>query len=102
VSDGTNLILVCTKGKHCKRRDGKDVFRALKKRISKYKLDDYYKVEKAECLGYCKMGPIVSIPEAEITYCHVRPSDCRTIFKRYLRARKPIKRLILDKKVLAY
>jgi hypothetical protein len=48
------------------------------------------------------MGPIVSIPEAEITYCHVRPSDCRTIFKRYLRAKKPIKRLILDKKVLAH
>ena len=102
MSDCSSLILVCTKGKSCKRREGKDVFRALKKRISKYHLEDYYKVEKADCMGLCEFGPIVSIPEADITYCKVKPDDCRSIFKRYLRARKPIKRLILKKKPVAH
>lgn len=92
----TKSLFICIKGKACSRRDSDDLLKGIKKAIGKRDLTDFYEVKKAECFGLCKHGPIISIDGA--VYGGVTAADCKEIVKRHAKKKKPIKRLVLNKK----
>ena len=94
----SNLLLVCVKGKKCSKRDGKKVFRALKKRVAKADLADSYRVKKSECFGLCEFAPVISFVFEGLEYGQVTSKDCREIIKHHSRGKAPVKRLLIKKK----
>jgi (2Fe-2S) ferredoxin len=91
-------ILVCTRGKHCSARDSGDVLTFLRKTIEKCELDNFFKVKKSDCMGYCKHGPVVSVEPFGHSYGGVTESDCLSIIERHIAKKKPIKRLLIKHK----
>ena len=96
MSSCVKSLYVCTKGKACSRRDSDELLKGIKKAIGKRGLEDFYEIKKAECFGLCKHGPIISIDGA--AYGRVTAADCQDIVKRHAKKKKPIKRLVLNKK----
>jgi (2Fe-2S) ferredoxin len=93
-----NTLLVCIGGQSCRENKSRSVFKALKERIAEKKLENVCSVERVDCLGYCKQGPVVKIAESGVLYGKVKRADCKKILKRHLAGRKPIKRLMLKAK----
>lgn len=85
-------ILVCTKGKHCRKRGGKDVACALAKQLECLGVDDKFSIKKSECLGRCERGPAVKVKDLELSYGRVEPEDCKDLVKEMVKVRKAIKR----------
>lgn len=92
----SNLLLVCVNGKKCSKRDGKKIYRSLKKRIIKNDLTNEYRVKKSDCFGLCKFAPVVSFVFEGLDYGKVTSKDCRAIIKQHSRGKMPIKRLLID------
>jgi (2Fe-2S) ferredoxin len=88
--------LVCVKGKKCSKKEGRKVYRALKKRLVKGKLEDDYKVKKVNCLGLCEHAPVVCF--AGLTYGRVTSKDCRAIINHRAKKKKRIKKLLVKTK----
>jgi len=93
-----NTLLVCIGGQSCRESKSGSVLKALKRRIADKGLEKVCSVERVDCLGYCKQGPIVKIAETGVLYGNVRPEDCKKILRRQLTGRKPLKRLMLETK----
>jgi (2Fe-2S) ferredoxin len=98
VSSFKHTLLVCTGGQICRKRESRSVLKAFKRRIARKELEGFCAVEKVDCLGFCKQGPVVQHVQSGVVYGNVSPSDCKKILKRQLSGRKPVKRLILKGK----
>ena len=91
-------LLVCTRGKHCSSRDSGDVLTFLRKTIEKCELENLFKVKKSDCMGLCKHGPVVVVEPLGLSYGGVTESDCINIIERHVSKKKPIKRLLINRK----
>ena len=65
-------VLVCC-GTECAGSD--DTFRALVEEIQHQGLADVVQVARTGCLGFCSVGPVVSIYPEGILYCRVSAED---------------------------
>lgn len=90
-------IVVCTKGKHCRKNGGKEVYCALRKELEKQDLDDCVKLKKSECLGMCKNGPAVEIKGYNLAFKGLSPSKCSKIIKALAKGKKPLRELAAKK-----
>jgi NADH:ubiquinone oxidoreductase subunit E len=88
--------MVCVKGKKCSKTGGRKIFRAFKKRLSKEKLEDDYKVKKVDCFGLCAYAPVVCFEG--LTYGRVTTKDCRAIIKHRFEKKKSVKKLLVKAK----
>ncbi|MCA9805466.1 MAG: (2Fe-2S) ferredoxin domain-containing protein [Cyanobacteria bacterium HKST-UBA02] len=93
----SNKIIVCTRGKSCKKKDSPKVFKRLKKLIEESELENVFKVSSSDCFGLCKHGPVVRLKPDGLSYGGVNKDDCGEILSRHAKRRKPIKRLLLKK-----
>jgi len=91
-------LLVCVKGKSCSKNASDNVWKALKKAISKFGLGDFYSIKKAECFGLCKYSPVIVVDTDDCNYGRVKADDCKKIIKRHAKKKKPLKRLVIDSK----
>jgi (2Fe-2S) ferredoxin len=91
-------LLVCSKGKSCPKMDSSDLFSRLKKAIATCGLEDYLKVKKVDCLGYCKYGPVVKVEPEGVVYGRLNDEDVVRIALRHAKKKKPVKELVVAKK----
>lgn len=98
MSDSCTKLSVCTRGKHCAARDSQDVLKFLRKTIERCELDNFFKVKKSDCQGFCKHGPVVAVNSLGVFYGGVTEGDCLEILERHVYKKKPIKRLMLKTK----
>ncbi len=89
-------VLVCTKGRKCRKRGSKGVLTALRDAVDDHDLGDTIKVKKSDCLGICGKGPVVYVRRGKICYAYVTESDCEDIV-RSLQDAEPVARLALKK-----
>ena len=94
---GKLKLVVCTKGKACKKRGAKKVFCALEEQIEDFGLEKKICLKKSDCLGYCGQGPTVEVKPLDHLYGWLEPSDCFDLVKALKKKRKPVKRLLLSK-----
>lgn len=87
-------IFVCTKGKKCPKRSGKDVCDAMRE-AADGKGD--VEVKEAKCFKLCKKGPAVVVMPDKVKYGRVRPKDAAEIVETHSTGGKPIKRLRVKK-----
>jgi (2Fe-2S) ferredoxin len=78
-------IVVCTKGKTCRKRGAKDVFCALEAQLEELGLEKQICLKKSDCLGRCGRGPTVKVKPDKYFYSGVRPSDCHDIIASLIR-----------------
>ncbi|MBS2008262.1 MAG: (2Fe-2S) ferredoxin domain-containing protein [Cyanobacteria bacterium SZAS TMP-1] len=84
-------IYVCTEGKKCPKRGGKDVARALHKAAEG--TGDQLVVKECKCLDLCKKGPAVIVMPDKVRYGRVTEADAAEIVSTHLAGGEPIKRL---------
>lgn len=87
-------IHVCAEGKHCAKRDGEKVLKALKREVEEQGLDDVLKVKCEKCLGLCSTGPTVIVTPAGIQYGGVEQADCAELVRVTANGGEPIERLL--------
>lgn len=90
-------LLVCTEGKHCRKRGSKDVYCALRDALAKQDLEDSVKIKKSECLGMCKSGPAVEIRAFDLKFKGLSPDKCSKIIKALAKGKKPLRELAAKK-----
>jgi len=90
-------LLICTKGKSCKKRGAKEVFCALEEQIECMGLEDKVRLKKVDCLGMCGNGPAIQIKSQKLSYGRVSPDDCEKIIRRLTKNKKPIDRLVIKR-----
>ena len=74
-------VIVCTRGKTCRKQGARKVFCALEKSLERLGLDDVVKLKKSDCLGNCGFGPTVKVKPAKVCYGSVLPEDCSEIIR---------------------
>ena len=89
-------VLVCTKGRKCRKRGSKDVLAALREAVDDLDLGERVNVKRVGCLGICGKGPVVFVKRAKTCYVYVTESDCQDI-ARSLQEGQPVARLVLKK-----
>jgi sirohydrochlorin cobaltochelatase len=89
-------VLICTKGKTCRKRGAKEVYCALQQQIEDQGLEDEIRLKKVDCLGRCGRGPTVKVKPFKVWYGGVSPADCRELIGSILR-KTPLSRLKLNK-----
>ena len=87
-------VLVCTKGRKCRKRGSKDVLAALRDAVDDLNLAERVKVKKAGCLGVCGKGPVVYVKRGKTCYVYVTEADCQDI-ARAIQEAEPLARLVL-------
>jgi (2Fe-2S) ferredoxin len=89
-------VLVCTKGRKCRKRGSKDVLMALRDAVDELDLGERVKVKRVGCFGICGKGPVVYVKRGKTCYVYVTESDCEDI-ARSLEETEPVARLVLKK-----
>ena len=91
-------LLVCTKGKHCKKSGAKKVLCALMEQLEDLGLEDDVCIKKTDCLGQCSKAPAVQVKPQNIYYGRLDPDDCEKIVKSLASAKlKPVKKLLIKR-----
>ncbi|MDZ4833881.1 MAG: (2Fe-2S) ferredoxin domain-containing protein [Candidatus Melainabacteria bacterium] len=85
---------VCAEGKHCSKRDGGKILKALKRAVEEQGLEDVLKVKCEGCLGLCSTGPTVIVTPAGIQYGGIEQSDCAELVRVTAAGGEPIERLL--------
>jgi (2Fe-2S) ferredoxin len=88
-------LLVCTKGKHCKKRGAKKVLCALAEELENYGLEDTVCLKKSECLGKCGRGPAIEVQPIDKIYGLVNEGLCKDFVRALKKKNKPPKKLRL-------
>ena len=86
-------VLVCTKGKSCKKRGSKKVFCALARQLENFGLGDLVSLRKVDCLGLCDRGPAIEIKPDKVAIARVSPEDCKDIVKSLRKKKQAPERL---------
>ena len=74
-------LFVCTKGKKCPKRGGKEVFTALEEGAKAQGLD--VDVIPSKCLGLCKKGPSVVLMPGKEKITRVDPEDAADLLAKH-------------------
>lgn len=85
---------VCAEGKHCSKRGGEKVLKALKNAVEEQGLGDKLKVKCEKCLGLCSTGPTVIVTPAGVQYGGVEREDCAELVRVTAAGGEPIERLL--------
>lgn len=80
-------IIVCTKGKTCKKRGAKKVLNALEDAVDEYGLEDKICLKKSECLGKCGRGPVAKVKDSGDFFGFLEPDNCIDLVK-YLKKKQ--------------
>ncbi len=88
-------LVVCTKGKHCKKRGAKKILCALAQELENFGLEDKICLKKSECLGKCGRGPAIQIKPLDSFYGNVEPQHCKEFVRSLKLKKKPPKSLKL-------
>jgi len=70
----TTTVMVCA-GTGCQASQSPAVIEALRREISRQKLDSKVCLRATGCHGFCEQAPTVIIEPGNIFYCHVAPDD---------------------------
>jgi len=90
-------IFVCTEGKKCPKRGGKEVARALHKAAEGHDSDQLI-IKECKCLDLCKKGPAVVVMPDKVKYGRVTAADAQEIVSTHIAGGEPITRLQTKKK----
>lgn len=90
-------LVVCTKGKHCKKSGAKKILCALKDYIEKFGLEDEVCVKKSDCLGKCGRAPAMQVKPQNLVYGKIAPGDCKKIVKDLVKSDKSLKKLMIKR-----
>lgn len=90
-------VLICTKGKACRKRGSKELFCAMAESIENLGLEDEICLKKTDCMGHCGRGPAIKVKPDKLIYGWVSRSDIREILWSLVSGKR-IKRLTLKKK----
>jgi NADH-quinone oxidoreductase subunit F len=85
-------VLVCG-GTGCTSSESLDVISAMRKEISRRRLENEVRVVQTGCRGFCAMGPVMMIYPEGIFYCQVQPRDVQAIVEETLFKGRVIGRL---------
>lgn len=88
-------LILCTKGKHCKKRGAKKVLCALAEQIEQFGLDEKICLKKSDCLGKCGRGPTMQVQPTDRYYGNLEPELCEDFVRSLKKKRKPPKYLRL-------
>ena len=88
-------LLVCTKGKHCKKRGAEKVLCALAEQLESYGLEDKVCLKKSECLGKCGRGPAIRVKPLDLFYGNIDPTIAEDFVRALKKKNKPPKKLRL-------
>ncbi len=72
-------LLVCTKGKHCAKRGGREVADALEADAKALQSD--LEIVRCKCLGECDHGPAVIYMPDKVKHRKVTPEAARQILE---------------------
>ncbi len=72
-------LLVCTEGKRCRKRGGKQILRKLREVVKKQGLELAVTVKATDCMKLCKFGPSIMAMPDKVAYGHVTEDDCHAI-----------------------
>ena len=75
----------------CEKR-GIDVAVSLKEEAH----GEGFHLKKSGCLGFCEIGPLLSIEPLGVTYTHVRVEDCDEIIEKTILGGEVIERLLYE------
>ena len=88
-------VLICTEGKHCRKRGAKKVHCALLEQLESFGIEDSVCLKKSECLGQCGRGPAVQVQPLDRFYGLAEPEHCKDFVRSIKKKRKPPKSLQL-------
>jgi NADP-reducing hydrogenase subunit HndC len=86
-------VLVCG-GTGCRASSSDILANNIKTEIRKQGLDDFAKVVKTGCFGFCEKGPIVKIIPDNTFYTQVKPEDAREIVEEHIVKGRKVHRLL--------
>jgi (2Fe-2S) ferredoxin len=87
-------IHVCERGKHCCKRGGEEVYKAIKRELKAQDLKGDIKLESEKCMGLCSTGPTVIVTPGGIQYGGVTPEDAAELVRVTASGGEPIERLL--------
>lgn len=90
-------LIICTKGKHCKRRGAKKIHCALAEALEDHGLDSKICLKKSECLGKCGAGPTVQMMPSEKYYGNLEVDNAKDFVRSLKKKNKPPKKLMLNR-----
>ncbi|MGB7568686.1 MAG: NADH-ubiquinone oxidoreductase-F iron-sulfur binding region domain-containing protein [Chitinivibrionales bacterium] len=93
-----HYILVCTGG-GCIASGALEVKAALRKELTKAKLDKEVKIFETGCLGPCAVGPVIVVYPSGVLYENLKPGDAAAIVKEHLKKGVVVKRLVHKRSV---
>ena len=88
-------LIICTKGKHCKKRGAKKVLSALEDALEDYGLENKICLKKSDCLGKCGRAPMMQVQSTELYYGNLAPDFCVDFVKYLKKKKKPPKKQAL-------
>ncbi len=72
------VVKVCT-GSRCTELKGKKLAKRLAEEIAKAGAADIVRVKKCDCVGNCKRGPIIVLPQGQRRFEAVKPKEVGNI-----------------------
>ncbi len=89
----TTTLMVCA-GTGCQASQSPAVIEALRRELSRQKLDSSVCLRATGCHGFCEQAPTVIIEPGNIFYCHVAPDDAFEIIYQTVVKGEIIERLL--------
>lgn len=91
-------IFVCTQGKKCPKKGGKEVCSAFETAASKQGVEDTVTVKGTKCLDLCKGAPGVVVMPEKVKYGRVDADDAAEILASHVKGQGAVERLLFSKK----
>jgi len=91
--DITTAVMVCG-GTGCQASQSPAVIEALRRELSRQKLDSSVRLCVTGCHGFCEQGPVMIIEPSNIFYCHISPEDAFEIVYHTIMKGQVIERLL--------
>jgi len=96
IKDGQRFqstIMVCG-GTGCRATKCLNVIDAVKKELTRQKIDKKIRLRITGCHGFCEHGPIMVLEPGNVFYCHLKPDDAQEIISRTVKRGELIERLL--------
>ncbi len=91
---GKTRIIISTNATCCILQGSREVTQRFEEEIESRGLADSIELKRTGCLGFCEIEPMVILPDADILYQKVRPSDVAEIVERSILSDGVIDRLL--------
>lgn len=91
-------VFVCTQGKKCPKKGGKEVCAAFETAASDQGVEDSVTIKGTKCLKLCKGAPGVVVMPEQVKYGRVDADDAAEILSRHVKGQGAVERLLFSKK----